>query len=94
MFYGSFFYDSSMLYLHSYYLYLYCRKPFTPDQLDVYWENLVLSLLGETIDDGDEVCGCRVVDKSPKKGDHRKIVLCYSHISPRNYSVIALVSWF
>jgi hypothetical protein len=47
-----------------------CRKSFTPDQLDVYWENLVLSLLGETIDDGDEVCGCRVVDKSPKKGDN------------------------
>ena len=44
------------------------RKPFSPDQLDTYWENLVLALIGETIDVGDEICGCRVVDKSSKKG--------------------------
>jgi Eukaryotic initiation factor 4E len=34
----------------------------------LYWENLVLALIGETIDDGDEICGCRVVDKSNVKG--------------------------
>ena len=41
---------------------------FQPEQLDIYWENLVLALIGETIDEGDEICGCRVVDKSAKKG--------------------------
>lgn len=44
------------------------RKSFLPEQLDIYWENLVLALIGETIDEGDEICGCRVVDKSAKKG--------------------------
>ena len=50
------------------------RKPFTTDQLDTYWENLVLALIGETIDVGDEICGCRVVDKSSKKG--RIVQMC------------------
>ena len=44
------------------------RETFHPEQLDIYWENLVLALIGETIDEGDEICGCRVVDKSPRKG--------------------------
>ena len=47
---------------------LTCRKSFQPEQLDVFWENLVLALIGETIDEGDEICGCRVVDKSVGKG--------------------------
>jgi hypothetical protein len=47
-----------------------CRKSMMPEQLDVYWENMVLGLIGETIDEGDEVCGCRVADKS-KKGNSR-----------------------
>lgn len=47
------------------------RETFHPEQLDIYWENLVLALIGETIDEGDEICGCRVVDKSPRKGMHQ-----------------------
>lgn len=35
---------------------------------DCLQENMVLGLVGETIDVGDEVCGARVVDKS--KGGH------------------------
>lgn len=31
-------------------------------------ENMVLGLVGETIDVGDEICGARIVDKS--KGHH------------------------
>ena len=46
----------------------YFRKLFHPEQLDVFWENLVLALIGETIDEGDEICGCRVVDRSARKG--------------------------
>jgi len=36
--------------------------PFDHD-VDLLWENLVLSLIGETIEGSDEICGCRVVDK-------------------------------
>jgi len=35
--------------------------------LDVFWENLLLGMIGETIDVGDEICGC-VVSKR-KAGD-------------------------
>lgn len=47
------------MFLH-YFLFLFfcCRKQ----------ENMVLGLVGETIDVGDEICGARVVDKS--KGSH------------------------
>jgi len=42
----------------------FCRKSFAPQQLDDYWMSLVLGMIGETIDLGDEICGARVVDKS------------------------------
>lgn len=45
---------------------LTCRKTINAEALDVYWENMVLGLIGETIDEGDEICGCRVVDKSKR----------------------------
>lgn len=32
--------------------------------LDGYWENLMLGVIGETMDNDDEICGLRVVDKS------------------------------
>jgi hypothetical protein len=50
---------------------LVCRKSFSLDMLDQYWDNLVLALIGEIIDDSDEVCGCRVVDKSNKKAIYK-----------------------
>jgi len=34
--------------------------------VDVMWENLVLGLIGQTIEECDEICGCRVVDKYKK----------------------------
>jgi hypothetical protein len=57
------------------------RKSFLPEQLDIYWENLVLALIGETIDEGDEICGCRVVDKSAKKGKPDFVFSTY-HTTP------------
>ena len=39
-----------------------------PELVDVYWENLVLGFIGETIEENDEICGCRVVDKFKVKG--------------------------
>ena len=43
---------------------LYCLKPMDPAQLDVYWEALTLGCIGEILDGANEICGCRVVDKS------------------------------
>lgn len=40
------------------------RKMMSADVLDQHWENMVLALIGETIDESNEICGCRVVDKS------------------------------
>jgi len=42
----------------------FCRKAFQMPQLDDFWTNLVLGMIGETIDTADEICGARVVDKS------------------------------
>jgi len=42
----------------------FCRKTFSAQQLDEFWHNLVLGMIGETIDPADEICGARVVDKS------------------------------
>jgi hypothetical protein len=39
--------------------------------LDGYWENLLLGMVGETMDNGDEICGLRVVDKSKSRRDFR-----------------------
>jgi hypothetical protein len=39
--------------------------------LDVYWENAVLGLIGETIDEDGQICGCRIVDKSKKTPMYR-----------------------
>mmetsp|Transcript_26931 Transcript_26931/g.27163 ORF Transcript_26931/g.27163 Transcript_26931/m.27163 type:complete len:190 (+) Transcript_26931:122-691(+) len=50
---------------------LCCRKYFNPDVLDIYWENFVLGLIGETIDEDGQICGCRVVDKSKNKPMYR-----------------------
>ena len=38
------------------------ERPFSGPQ-DDFWQNLVLGMIGETIDMGDEICGARVVDK-------------------------------
>jgi translation initiation factor 4E len=47
----------------------FCRQYFEPEVLDLYWQNLVMGVVGETIEDGidptiDYVNGARVVDKS------------------------------
>jgi translation initiation factor 4E len=50
----------------------YCRQYFEVDVLDLYWQNLVMGIVGETIEDGvdeegtneDHINGARVVDKS------------------------------
>ena len=36
------------------------------NDLDYCWEILIIALIGESIDSGDEICGCRIVNKSNK----------------------------
>ena len=52
---------------------LVCRKTMNLEIVDVYWENLVLALIGEVMDDADDICGGRIVDKS-KRGSNRTMV--------------------
>lgn len=47
----------------------FCRQYFDADVLDLFWENLVMAVVGETLEDAvnaekDVVNGIRVVDKS------------------------------
>jgi translation initiation factor 4E len=47
----------------------FCRQYFELDVLDLYWQNLVMGVIGETIedaadDDENHINGARVVDKS------------------------------
>lgn len=42
------------------------------DLVDTYWENLVLAMIGEAMDEDDDICGGRIVDKS-KKGSSRTL---------------------
>jgi len=49
------------------------RKAVTPAVLDNWWTNIVLGLVGCTIENSDDICGVRVVDKS-KAGDGRTFV--------------------
>jgi hypothetical protein len=46
---------------------LFCRSVRNLETADIYWENLVLGVIGETIDEGDEICGCRIVNKTSGK---------------------------
>ena len=46
----------------------FCRQHFEGDMLNLYWQNLVLGVVGESIEDGADslsthINGCRVVDK-------------------------------
>lgn len=50
-------------------------KNFSSEVLDCFWENLVLGLIGETIDEGDEICGCRIVNQTRKTKPTFKIEL-------------------
>ena len=54
---------------------LTASKSYSPEVLDVFWENLVMGLIGETIDEADEICGCRVVNQTRKGKPTYKIEL-------------------
>jgi len=56
---------------------LVCRKAFPPQQLDDLWTNLVLGIIGETLDPADEICGVRVVDKSVNSRVQQRFELWY-----------------
>jgi len=54
---------------------LVATKAFAPEVLDIFWENLVMGLIGETVDEGDEICGCRIVNQTRKERPTYKIEL-------------------
>ncbi len=45
----------------------WCSEPVYAESVDRLWENLVLGCLAELIEDNDEICGCRVVQKPRTK---------------------------
>lgn len=49
------------------------RKTMNLDLSDIYWENMVLALIGEALDEDDDICGGRIVDKS-KRGSNRTMI--------------------
>jgi translation initiation factor 4E len=48
-------------------------RAFQLEILDVMWENLVFGLIGEMIEDSEEICGIRVVDQMKKAKTSYKI---------------------
>lgn len=47
---------------------LTASKGFSLEILDAFWENMVFASIGEMMDEGDDICGCRVVDQTRGKG--------------------------
>lgn len=39
------------------------------DQLGKFWETIVFSMIGETLDESDEICGARILDKVGEGSD-------------------------
>lgn len=54
---------------------LTAQKTVHVEVMDFYWENLVLGLIGETIDEGDQICGCRIVNQTRKTKPTYKLEL-------------------
>jgi translation initiation factor 4E len=52
-------------------------------QLDEFWEQTVLGMIGETLDPGGEICGARVVDKSKHKGPAYRLELWFRRNNPQ-----------
>ncbi|RYG64788.1 eukaryotic translation initiation factor EIF4E family protein [archaeon] len=47
-------------------------RNFHAEAVDVQWENTVLALVGEMVDENDIICGARVVNQAKKgKGGHQ-----------------------
>lgn len=44
------------------------------ETIDTWWENMVLGVIGETIEEDNEICGCRVADKSQVKAANPRIM--------------------
>ena len=42
------------------------HKFLSAEALNIHWENLIFGLIGETIDENDNICGCRLVNQNKK----------------------------
>jgi hypothetical protein len=63
------------------------RSSFDLSTLSSVWENLVMGLVGEQIDAGDEITGARVVDKSRGRNMVFRLELWYRNSSHENEAV-------
>jgi hypothetical protein len=45
----------------------WCSTAVYMENADVLWENLVIGALGQTIEENNEICGCRIVQKAKSK---------------------------
>lgn len=58
------------------------RRDFDLKQLDGLWYDLVLALIGETLEDGRDVMGARVVDKSKTRATEYRLEVWVSTAHP------------
>lgn len=57
-----------------------CRKDFDLDLLDRLWYEIVLALVGEVLEDGRDLIGARVVDKSKTKRTEYRLEIWISTV--------------
>jgi hypothetical protein len=48
-------------------------KALSAEAMNAHWENIVFGLIGEIIDDSDNICGCRLVNQNKKGKTNVKI---------------------
>ena len=59
------------------------------DILDLIWENVLLGVIGEIIEEYDEICGCRVTDKSKVgRGSSRSLFNIHIWIKTSNPNIV------
>jgi len=59
-----------------------------PEQLDIYYLNCVLAMVGNQLSDDDNICGVRVVDKGSKGGTMYRFELWLRHNDERKSAVL------
>ena len=65
------------------------RVSLKPEQLDIYFLNTVLAMIGNQLCDDDNICGVRVVDKSAGKGAMCRFELWIKHSDDRKIAIKA-----
>jgi translation initiation factor 4E len=48
-------------------------KTLSAEALDIHWENVVMALIGEGLEEDDNICGCRLVHQGKKMRNGYKV---------------------